>query len=110
MYRREDFGRADYLDYYDHNHYQFGIKTPLIDYYQTNISHESTEELAALLGANAINAENISELYLDSVEAFLSTDVMADVSPAAAADEAKFVDRDNSTGFTMEVIYDSAAS
>lgn len=110
MYRREDFGRADYLDYYTHHHYQFGIKTPLIDYYQTYISHESTAELADLLGVNAIDAENISEMHLDSMDAFLSTDVMAEIGPAAAEDEARFVDRGNSTSFTMEVIYNSVAA
>ncbi len=109
MYRREDFGRADYLDYYTHHHYQFGIKTPLIDYYQTYIGHESTLELADFLGLKAIDAENISEMHLDSMDAFLSTDVMADIGPAAAEDEARFVDRANSTSFTMEVIYNAMA-
>ena len=104
MYRREDFGRADYLDYYTHHHYQFGIKTPLIDYYQTYISHESTIELSNLLSINAIDAENISEMHLDNMKGFLSTDVMAEIGPMAAEDEARFVDRANSTSFTMKVI------
>lgn len=111
MYRREDFGRADYLDYYTHHHYQFGIKTPLIDYYQTYISHESTVELADMLGINAIDAENISEMHLDSMDAFIEAAIVADpgLAQGAAEDEERFVDRENSTSFTMDVVYNSLA-
>ncbi len=108
MRRREDFSRTDYLDYYVHHHYHFGMDTPLVDYYQTYICNPSSMELAALLGVKAVVADNISELHLDSMEAFLGSNVMMDLGPAAAEDEAKFVDRENSTSFTLQVLQQTA--
>ncbi len=107
MYRREDFNRADYLDYYTNSHYQFGIATPLADYYQNYVDIESSAELAKLLGVQAIAADNISELRFDNIETYLFSDTIREVGPAAAIDEAKFVNRDVCQSFSMDVHTDT---
>ena len=60
MYRRDDYSSSDYLDYYPHHHYQFGVTTPLADYYQNYINPDTTQALASLFGLQAIEADNIS--------------------------------------------------
>lgn len=107
MYRREDFSRADYLDYYVHSHYRFGLATPLADYFQNYLDQSGGRELAALLGVNALEADNISELRFDSVEEYLASDVIREVGPAASEDEERFVDRARCQSFTMDVLMDT---
>ena len=76
MYRREDFNRADYMDYYINNHYQFGVATPLADYYQNYVDFEGSAALAELLGVQAIAADNISELRFDKIDAYVFSDTI----------------------------------
>ncbi|MCB1674724.1 MAG: EthD domain-containing protein [Halioglobus sp.] len=104
MYRRKNFSRADYLDYYAHHHYRFGMETPGVDYYQTYVCPESCAALAKLLGLEAIAADSVSELHFDDIDAFLASGVMEELGPRAVADEERFVDRGRSTSFTMTVI------
>lgn len=107
MYRRPDFSRADYLDYYVHRHYRFGLATPLADYFQNYLDQQGGRELAALLGVNALEADNISELRFDSVQEYLSSDVIREVGPAAGEDEERFVDRACCQSFSMDVLEDT---
>ncbi len=52
MYRRADFSRADYLDYYVHSHSRFGLASPLADYYQNYLDQEAGREMAQQFGLN----------------------------------------------------------
>lgn len=107
MVRRADYSRADYLDYYVHSHYQFGLATPLADYYQNYLDHKGGRELVELFGINAMAADNISELRFDNVEDYLSSDVVREIAPAAEADEKLFVNRAVCQSFTMDVLLDT---
>ncbi len=107
MYRRDDYSRSDYLDYYTHHHYQFGVTTPLADYYQNYINPDTTQALASLFGLQAIEADNISELRFDDLEKYLFSDVIREVGPAATEDEEKFVNRPISWSFSMDVLLDT---
>jgi hypothetical protein len=107
MYRRPDYGRSDYLDYYVHSHCRFGLATPLADYFQNYLDPEGARELAALCGIGTLDADNISELRFDSVEDYLSSAVIREVGPAAAEDETLFVDRARCQGFSMNVLQDT---
>ena len=107
MYRRDDFSRADYLDYYTHKHYQFGIATPLADYYQNYTDIAGSAGLADLFGVQANLADSISELRFDDIDAYLSSDVIREVGPAAINDEAVFVNRERCQSFSMDVLRDT---
>lgn len=107
MFRGADYSRADYLDYYVHSHYRFGIATPLADYYQNYLDQEGGRELAALFCVNAIDADNISELRFERLEDYLSSDVIRKIAPQAAADEELFVNRNRCQSFSMDVLLDS---
>lgn len=107
MYRRDDYSRSDYLDYYTHHHYQFGVKTPLADYYQNYINPDTTQALASLFGLKPIEADNISELRFDDLEKYLFSDVIREVGPEASLDEEKFVNRAISRSFSMGVLLDT---
>ncbi|NQX88992.1 MAG: hypothetical protein HRT77_10040 [Halioglobus sp.] len=107
MYRRPDFSRADYLDYYVHRHYRFGLATPAADYMQNYLDQEGGRALADLCGLKCLDADTISELRLDSVEAYLSSDGVIEVGPSAGADETVFVDRGRCQSFSMDVLLDT---
>ena len=107
MFRRPDYSRADYLDYYTHTHYLFGIATPLADYYQNYLDAEGGRELAVLLRVNSFDADNISELRFERLEDYLFSDVIREIAPQAAADEELFVDPNRCQSFSMDVLLDS---
>jgi hypothetical protein len=107
MYRLGRFSRSDYLDYYVHSHYRFGVATPLADYYQNYLDAQAGRELAQVFGVNSLEADNISELRFDSVETYLFSDIIREVGPAASADEALFVDRERCQSFSMDVLLDT---
>lgn len=107
MYRRADFSRADYLDYYAHRHCRFGLVTPLADYFQNYLDQRGGQELAKLLGINAMAADNISELRFASVEEYLFSDIIREIAPEAAADEELFVNRKICQSFSMDVHCDT---
>lgn len=107
MVRRQDFSQADYLDYYVHSHSRFGVATPLADYYQNYIDARAGARLAEVLGLNPLVADSISELRFLRLEDYLSSDVIAEIGPAASVDEERFVDRAASQSFTMEVVQDT---
>ena len=107
MFRGVDYSRADYLDYYIHSHYRFGVVTPLADYYQNYLDQEGGRELAAVFGVDAFDADNISELRFDSVEDYLFSDAIREIAPQAAVDEELFVNRKRCQSFSMDVLLDS---
>jgi hypothetical protein len=107
MVRRADFSYADYLDYYVHSHSQFGLASPLADYYQNYLDHEAGQDMARLFGFNAVEADSISELRFDRVEDYLYSDTIRQIGPQASADEELFVDRLRSQSFSMDVLLDT---
>lgn len=107
MARRQDFSQADYLDYYVHSHSRFGVASPLADYYQNYIDARAGVRLAGMLGLKPVIAESISELRFLRLEDYLSSDVIAEIGPAASVDEERFVDRAASQSFTMDVVQDT---
>lgn len=107
MYRRPDYSCSDYLDYYVHSHYRFGLATPLADYVQNYLDAQGGREFAALCGIETLDADNISELRFDTVEEYLSSDVIREVGPAASEDEELFVDRRRCQSFSMDVVLDT---
>jgi hypothetical protein len=107
MYRKAGYSRADYLDYYINSHYQFGLATPLADYYQNYLDQPGGREWAERIGVQPLDADNISELRFNDVAAYLSSDAIRDVGPAAAADEELFVNRRRCQSFTMDVVLDT---
>jgi hypothetical protein len=101
MHRRQDFLRADYLDYYVNHHSLFGMETPLIDYYQTYIDGEESRTFAEACGLQASRAMNVSEMHLEDMSAFLNSGAFEDIGPRAIADEERFVDRENSSMLSL---------
>ncbi len=107
MVRRQDFSQADYLDYYVHSHSRFGVATPLADYYQNYIDAPAGVRLAEVFGLKPVIAHSISELRFLRLKDYLSSDVVAEIGPAASVDEERFVDRPASQSFTMDVVQDT---
>ncbi len=107
MYRLPHFTRADYLDYYVHSHSRFGVATPLADYYQNYLDQEASRELAKQFGVNPVEADSISELRFESVEAYLFSDIVRQIGPAASDDEKLFVNRPLCQSFSMDVLLDT---
>ena len=105
MQRRATFSQADYLDYYTHHHFGFGIVTPNIDgYSQTYIDSIASEEINAQLGFNHCPFDSISTMYMNSLDDFLNSDAIAIIGPGAIYDEEKFVDRDGSMMFMSQAL------
>lgn len=107
MYRRQDFSRADYMDYYCNSHYRFGIASPLAEYHQNYVDIESSTEISQIFDFQIVKADNISELRFDDIDAYLFSDVIRKVGPAAAIDEEKFVNRSICQSFSMDVLLDT---
>jgi hypothetical protein len=107
MYRRADFSRADYLDYYVHRHSRFGLASPLADYYQNYLDEDGGQALAQQFGLNCLAADSISELRFASVEDYLYSDIVREIGPQASADEELFVNRPRCQSFSMDVVLDT---
>lgn len=104
MQKKAGFRRADYLDYYMNSHYQFGIATPGIDYYQTYRDAEFSAELAQRWHVAVCPAENVSEMHMNDIDEVAADSVTVEVGRRAIADEEVFVDRASSRMFTMALI------
>jgi hypothetical protein len=107
MYRRTDFSRADYLDYYVHSHSRFGLASPLADYYQNYLDEDAGRVLAQQFGLNCLAADSISELRFASVQDYLYSDIIREIGPKASADEELFVNREICQSFSMDVLLDT---
>lgn len=104
MYPRADFLAVDYLDYYVNRHVQFGLDTPLIDYYQTYIDRAASKTCADNFNVPALDAINVSEMHIESMPEFLNSGVFEDIGPQAIADEETFVDRARSSMVSLRLI------
>lgn len=100
MRRKAGSTRHDYLDYYFHRHSRFGFQTPNIaGYTQFHVDPEASAAAAARLGLGSTVVDSVSELHLESLEAFLAGIADGRLGAEAAADEERFVDRVNSVSF-----------
>lgn len=105
LHRRPEFSVADYHDYYTRFHSRMGFHTPgIAGYAQNYIDLRASEALADSLGLATREVTSISELSMPSTEAFFAAPGLAELSRAAAADEARFVDRAQSLFFCAEVV------
>ena len=104
MRRNAEFSHASYLERYESIHSQFGLKTPGIHgYVQFHIEPENSRQLARSAGVGVWQVDSVSELYLESVEAFLAALGSLDNDGGAREDEEIFVDRPRSHDFTSQV-------
>jgi len=82
-----------------------GFNTPgIAGYTQNYIDVEASASLADKLGLATVAADSISELTMQSVEAFIGNVQLAEVGGAAALDEERFVDRSRNVAFCSEVL------
>lgn len=97
MRRRAHTTRDAYLGYYFHHHSRFGFATPNIaGYTQFHVDPVRSAAAARRLGLGSTVCDSVSELHLDSLESFFAGIGDGRLGAEAAADEATFVDRDNS--------------
>lgn len=100
MRRRAHTTHDEYIDYYFHRHSRFGPATPNIEgYTQFHIDAATSSLAASVVGLPVSEADSVSELLMESLEAFFAGIGDGRLGGEAAADEAKFVDRDNSVSF-----------
>ena len=97
MRRKAHSTRDAYLDYYFHQHSRFGFQTPNIaGYTQLHVDPELSASAARHLGLGSTVCDSVSELHLESLESFFAGIGDGRLGMEAAADEERFVDRDNS--------------
>lgn len=100
MRRRAGTSHDEYIDYYFHRHSRFGPATPNISgYTQFHIDAVASAKASAVVGLPSTGADSVSELLMESLEAFFAGIGDGRLGDAAATDEALFVDRDNSVSF-----------
>ena len=100
MRRKAHTTRAAYFDYYFHQHSRFGPATPNIaGYTQFHIDPATSAAVASRVGLGTTVPDSVSELHLDSLEAFFEGISDGRLGAEAAADEETFVDRENSVSF-----------
>lgn len=105
MVKRADFTVADYNDYYSNYHCRMGLHTPAIAGYSQNyVDLDASQALAQQLGLGCREVTSISELKMPSLEALAAAPGLAAIAAPAAADEARFVDRERSVSFASEVV------
>ena len=100
MRRKAHTTHAAYIDYYFHNHSNFGFITPNISgYTQFHVDAAASSEAAKRLGVGTTVVDSVSELSIESLDSFFEGIGDGRLGIEAAADEARFVDRDNSVSF-----------
>jgi hypothetical protein len=110
MRRKAGTSRQHYIDYYFHHHSGFGFQTPGIDgYTQFHVDLAASEALSHHLGFGICAVDSVSELYLQSLPEFLGKIADGRLGEEAAADEARFVDRDNSVSFCTRTAFTAGA-
>ena len=103
MFGNEGWSRADYLDYYTRFHCRMGFETPRIEgYVQNYVDAQASQELASMLGVSTVDAVSVSELIMEDPLEMLSHPDIAELAGAAAADEARFLDRSRNLAFCAE--------
>jgi len=100
MRRKAHTTPESYLRYYFHEHSRFGFATPNIaGYTQLHVDAAASAEAARRLGLGSTVVDSVSELHLDSLESFFAGIGDGRLAAEAAADEQRFVDRENSVSF-----------
>ncbi|MBJ7306698.1 MAG: EthD domain-containing protein [Acidimicrobiia bacterium] len=100
MRRKAHSTHAAYIDYYFHNHSNFGFITPNISgYTQFHVDATASSDMAKRLGVGATVVDSVSELSIESLDLFFEGIGDGRLGTEAAEDEARFVDRDNSVSF-----------
>lgn len=97
MRRKAHTTRGAYLDHYFQQHSQFGFRTPNISgYTQFHVDPELSATAATHLGVGSVVYDSVSELHLESLDAFFEGVGDGSLAAEAVADEERFVDRENS--------------
>lgn len=110
MRRNADYDRAAYLTHYRDFHSQFGPRTPgIVDYVQFYVDANASRRLAASTGLGVWGVDSVSELHLESVDAFIAAVTTSETPAQATADERRFVDRKQSIYFCSDVFWDDGA-
>lgn len=104
MRRNAEFSHSSYLERYEKIHSQFGLKTPgIAGYVQLHLDLEASKTLAAAAGVGVWEVDSVSELYLESVAAFLAALGSLENDGGAREDEEIFVDKARSHDFASHV-------
>lgn len=108
MRRNAEFSHSSYLERYEEIHSQFGLKTPGIHgYVQLHLDLGASRTLAADAGVGVWEVDSVSELYLESVEAFVAALGSLENDGGAREDEEVFVDKARSHDFASHVDWQS---
>ena len=100
MRRKAHTTHDAYIDYYFHNHSNFGFITPNISgYTQFHVDAAASSDMAKRLGVGTTVVDSVSELSIESLDLFFEGIGDGRLGTEAAEDEARFVDRDNSVSF-----------
>jgi hypothetical protein len=106
MRRREGFTHAAYLRRYLDLHSKFGFRTPAIrGYVQLHVEPDASRAAAGAADFGGCEVDSVSELHMDSLEAFLAAVSRTALGAEAAADEELFVDRASSFAFASRVAW-----
>ena len=109
--RNAEFSHEKYLDYNEKVHSQFGLKTPGIrGYVQLHLDLEASKALASAAGVGIWEVDSIAELYLDSVESFLSALGSLENDAGAREDAENFIDLERSYEFASLVDWQAGSS
>jgi len=97
MRRNASFTHESYLEYYRTKHSRFGLDTPgALGYVQLHVDPIASRRAAALAGLGGWGFDSVSELHLESQEAFLRALAQSGFGREPIEDEERFVDRANS--------------
>jgi hypothetical protein len=108
MRRRADLSRDAYLDYYVHQHAQFGLLPGVDGYVQLHVDQEASRSAAAAAGFGTWSFDSVSELHMSALDSFLAALAeQPDLAAAAVADSTNFVDVPNSVSFASSVLWRS---
>ena len=85
-------------------HSDFGVRTPgKLGYVQFHVDPEASRRAAEVACVGVWDVDSVSELHLESVEAFIGEVARWDGGKEAIDDEKLFVDRPNSVDFCSSV-------
>jgi len=104
MRRNASFTHEYYLEYYRTKHSRFGLDTPgTLGYVQLHVDPIASRRAAARAGLGGWGFDSVSELHLESQEAFLGALATSGFGKEPIEDEERFVDRANSLDLCSSV-------
>ena len=107
MRRNASFDHDAYLERYREVHSRFGIETPgILGYVQFHVDPGASQRAAHRAGVGVWAADSVSELHLESHDAFIGQVSKWPGGREAIADEEVFVDRANSFDVCSAVEWD----